>query len=149
MSCPFAHSVMCCCVLLRKVWNRSNFWANNSQHFFSSMIAEAQQCWIPVHGSSNIAHYTWSPWRLQGLMGCILPTMHCRSQHCRELSHHFAHHCQPGRNNSEHCWQHCWPNFARSFNCKIYWTYRKGLIWDHKTIKITLRENLYVECLDC
>ena len=23
-----------CCMLLRKVWNRSNFWANNSQHFF-------------------------------------------------------------------------------------------------------------------
>ena len=36
------------------------------------------------HGSSNIvwathAHYTWSPWRLQSLMGFILPTMHCRS----------------------------------------------------------------------
>ena len=36
-----------CCMLLRKVWNRSNFWANNSQHFFYSVIAEAQQCWIP------------------------------------------------------------------------------------------------------
>ena len=117
--------------------------------FLCSVIAEAQQCWIPVHSSSNIAHYTWSIWSLQGLMGCILPTMHCRSQHCWELSHHFAHHCQHGRNNCKHCWQHCWPNFARTFNCKIYWTYRKGLLWDHKTTKITLRENLYVECLDC
>ena len=27
---PFAHPVACCCVLLRKVWNRSNFSANNS-----------------------------------------------------------------------------------------------------------------------
>ena len=108
-----------CCMLLRKVWNRSNFWANNSQHFFHPVIAEAQQCWVPVHSSSNIAHYTWSTWRLQGLMGCILPTMHCRSKHCRKLSHPFAHHCQHGGNNSQHCWQHCWPNFARSFKCKI------------------------------
>ena len=99
MLCPFAH----CCMLLRKVWNRSNFWANNSQHFFYSVIAEAQQCWVPVRSSSNIAHYTWSTWRLQGLMGCILPTMHCMSQHCRKLSHPFAHHCQHGRNNSQHC----------------------------------------------
>ena len=28
------HVVGCCCVLLRKVWNRSNFSANNSKHFF-------------------------------------------------------------------------------------------------------------------
>ena len=27
---PFAHPVACCCVLLRKVWNGSNFSANNS-----------------------------------------------------------------------------------------------------------------------
>ena len=27
---PLAHPVACCCVLLRKVWNRSNFSANNS-----------------------------------------------------------------------------------------------------------------------
>ena len=38
---PFAHPVACCCVLLRKVWNRPNFSANNSQHFFCSVIAEA------------------------------------------------------------------------------------------------------------
>ena len=34
---PFAHPVGCCWMLLgllRKVWNRSNFSANNSQHFF-------------------------------------------------------------------------------------------------------------------
>ena len=35
------HVVGCCCVLLRKVWARSNFSANNSQHFFCSVIAEA------------------------------------------------------------------------------------------------------------
>ena len=42
---------------------------------------------------------------LQRLMGCILPTMHCRSQHCWELLHPFAHHCQHTRNNSQHCWR--------------------------------------------
>ena len=42
---------------------------------------------------------------LQRLMGCILPTMHCRSQHCWELFHPFAHHCQHTRNNSRHCWR--------------------------------------------
>ena len=26
---PFAHPVACCWELLRKVWNRSNYWANN------------------------------------------------------------------------------------------------------------------------
>ena len=40
-------------------------------------------------------------------MGCILPTMHCSwSQQCWKLLHPFGHHCQHGRNNS----QHCWPN---------------------------------------
>ena len=41
---------------------------------------------------------------LLSLMGCILPTIHCRSQHCWEVSHLFAHHCQHRRNNSHHCW---------------------------------------------
>ena len=40
---------------------------------------------------------------LQRLMGCILPTMHCRSQHCWKLLHPFADHCQHARNNSQHC----------------------------------------------
>ena len=38
---PFVHPLACCWMLLRKVWNRSNFSANNSQHFFCSVIAEA------------------------------------------------------------------------------------------------------------
>ena len=50
------------------------------------------------------AHYTWYPSSLQCLMGCILPTMHCRSQHCWEWLHPFAHNCQHGRSNSQHCW---------------------------------------------
>ena len=55
----------------------------------------------------NISFLSWSPTHgLQTLMGCILPTMHCRSQYCWELLHPLAHHCQHGRNNS----QHHWPN---------------------------------------
>ena len=43
---------------------------------------------------------------LQRLIGCILPTMHCRSQTCwPELLHPFAHHCQHARNNSQQCWE--------------------------------------------
>ena len=38
---PFAHPVACCWELLRKVWNQSNLWTSNSQHFFRSVIAEA------------------------------------------------------------------------------------------------------------
>ena len=48
------HVVGCCCVLLRKVWNRSNFSANNSQQFLL----------IRLHSSSNTVgathtHYAW------------------------------------------------------------------------------------------
>ena len=38
----FAHPVACCCVLLREIWNWSNFWANSSQHFFCFVHAETQ-----------------------------------------------------------------------------------------------------------
>ena len=58
------HVVECCCVFLRKVWNRLNFSANNYKHFFCSFRSVAQQCWIRLHSSSNIvgaahAHYAW------------------------------------------------------------------------------------------
>ena len=52
-----------------------------------------QQCWIRLHSSSNIVGATLAIMHgLQGLMGCILPTLHCRSQHCWELLHPLAHH---------------------------------------------------------
>ena len=37
-------------------------------------------------------------------MGCILPLMHFRSQHCWKLLYLFAHHYQHGCNKSQHCW---------------------------------------------
>ena len=97
------HVVGCCCVLMRKVWNWSNFSGNNSQHFFCSLIAEAYGNNV---GSVCTAFPTLLGPRtlithgLQRLMGCTFPTMHCKSQHCWELLHPFAHHCQHARNNS-------------------------------------------------
>ena len=105
---PFAHPLGCCCVLLRKVWNRSNFSASDSQHFFSCVIAETKRNNV---GSvcttlpTLLGPRTLITHALQRLMGCMLPTMHCRFQHCWELLHPFAHHCQHARNNSQHCWR--------------------------------------------
>jgi len=59
--------VACYWEFLRKVWNRPNFWPNNSPTFFLLSVSRsvAQQCWIRLHSSSNIigathAHFTWS-----------------------------------------------------------------------------------------
>ena len=65
---------------------------------FRDRRSVAQQCWIRLRSSSNIvgathAHYAW----FTKTNGCILPTMLCRSQHCWELLHRFAHHCQHAR----------------------------------------------------
>ena len=103
--------VICFCVLLGVVAQRLKAVKLLGQQlptFFCSVIAEAwdqktldlfaqlfQHCWgraraLVTHG-------------LQSLMGCILPTMRSRSQHCWELLHPFAHHCQHERNNSGVC----------------------------------------------
>ena len=42
----------------------------------------AQQCWIRLHSSSNIVGAAHAHCACVFVMGCILPTMHCRSQHC-------------------------------------------------------------------
>ena len=65
MLCPFAHAVVCCCMLLGRNW--SNIWAIDSQHFNKFNII--------------IAHFMYT-YGWQSLMGCILPVVHCRSQHC-------------------------------------------------------------------
>ena len=59
---------------------------------FPDRRSVAQQCWICLHSSSNIAWATHAHTHgLQRLMGFILPTMHCRSQYCWELLRPFAH----------------------------------------------------------
>ena len=109
---PFAHPVVCSRMLLRVDAQSLKLVKIFSQQLgtfllFRDRRSGAQQCWIRLHSSSNIvgathAHYAWITKRL---MGCILPTMHCRSQHCWELLHPFAHHCQHTCNNSQHCWR--------------------------------------------
>ena len=104
---PFAHPVACCWMLLRVVAQSLKPVKLFSQQLATFLLFRdrrrvAQQCWIRLHSSSNIVGATHAHY---ACMGCILPTMHCRSQHCWELLHPFAHHCQHARNNSQHCWR--------------------------------------------
>ena len=76
---------------------------------FRDRWSVAQQCWRRLHSSSNIVGAMHAPiWlpnsSFQSRISCILPTIHCRSQHCWESLRLFVHHCQHGRNNSQHCW---------------------------------------------
>ena len=64
---------------------------------FRDRRSVGQQCWIRLHCSSNIVGAAHAH--------AVFPTMHCRSQRCWELVHPFAHHCQHGLNNSQHCWR--------------------------------------------
>ena len=76
---------------------------------FRDRRSVAQQCWIRLiqHCCATLPTLlglrTLITHGLQRLVGCILPTIHCRSQHCRELLHPFAYHCQHAHNNSQHC----------------------------------------------
>ena len=121
ISCPFAHPVACCCVLLGVVVQSLTPVKLLNQQLskfllFCDLRSVAQQCWI-----RNIMHMAALPTLLRphtrikhGLLGvykifmvCILSTpKHCRSQQCWELLRPFAHYCQHERNNV----QHCWPN---------------------------------------
>ena len=105
--CIHLHTLLhaCCWELLCKVWNWSNFWAKNSQHFFCSvssatMLDPFAQLFPTLMGPRM--HITNG---LQSLMSCILPMMHCW-----EFLHPFTHQCQNGCNNS----QYCWPNSVGS-----------------------------------
>ena len=71
--------------------------------------------WSPKSGTTMLdpfallVQHCWGHTRpythdLQGRMGRIVLTIHCRSQTCWELLHPFAYHCQHARNNSQHCW---------------------------------------------
>jgi len=106
-----------CCMLLRVVGSccaKMETGQTLSQQLptfllFSDRRRVAQQCWIQLHSSSNIVGarevlYTRSPWSSPSFMGCVLPTMQRRSQHCWNLLHPFAHHYQNGRNNFQHGW---------------------------------------------
>ena len=108
---PFVHPVACCWMLLRVVAKSLKPGKLFSQQLptfllFRDRRSVAQQGWIRLHNFSNIVGpRTFITHGLQRLMGCILPTMYCRSRHCWELLHSFAHHCQHARNNFQHCWR--------------------------------------------
>ena len=93
----FAHPVACCCVLLgvaaQKFETSQTFKPTTLQHpcLLRDLLSISQQCWIHLHSFSNIVgECTCIACGLQSLMGCILPMMHCRSQHCWQLLHPFA-----------------------------------------------------------
>ena len=89
----FAHPVACCWMLLCVVAQ-----SLKPVNFFSQQLPTTVLPTL-LRPRTLITH------GLQRLMGCILSTMHCRSQHCWELLHPLADHCQHARNNSQHCWR--------------------------------------------
>ena len=101
----FAYPAAYCCVLLRVVTQSLKPAKLLTQRLptfllFRDRRSAAQQCWICLHSSfqycwshvATHANYTWSP---KSIIGCILPTMHCRSQNLGVVA--FAHHCKHGR----------------------------------------------------
>ena len=88
MLCLFAHLVACCWMLLRVVaqsLKSIQLFSHNSQHFFCSVIVEAQRnnvLSVCTALSTSLGSHTLITHGLQRLMGRILPTMHCRSQTC-------------------------------------------------------------------
>ena len=71
---------------------------NNSQHCWRNNVGFVCTALPTLLGLLTLITHG-----LQRLVGCILPTMHCRSEHSWELLHPFAHHCQHARTNSQHC----------------------------------------------
>ena len=70
----------------RRCWNNVGSMLDPSSHLFQHCC-----CWPRMRITQG-----YTPFRDH-------PTMHCRSQHCWELLHPFAHHCCNERNNSQHC----------------------------------------------
>ena len=100
--CFFANCLLpvaCCSMLLRKVETGQTFQPTTRN--ISFVPCSSRRSATMLGPRTLITH------SLQRLTGCILSTMYCRSEHCWELLHPFAHHCQHARNNSEHCWRCC------------------------------------------
>ena len=129
---PFAHPVACCWEFLHKVWTGQTFELTTPNISFVpcspkrsvTMLDRFAQPFPTLLGiGKRITH------GLQSLTGCILPMMHCRSQHYWELFRPFAHHCQHGRSN----FQHGWPNNVGSCCVRLHvafssWTANIGPI---------------------
>ena len=114
-----------CCILLEDVahliLNRSNFWSQQLPKTSIYRQRVAQQCWIPVHSSSNTVEATHAH------CTCFTKSYELYPSHdallvrtLLELLHPFAHHCHHERNNS----QHCWPNNDGSYSVCLH--FRQG-----------------------
>ena len=96
----------CCCVLLKVVAQNLKLVKLLSQQLltfplFRDHRSVAQQCSIRCTALPTLlGPLTCITYALQSLMGFILHTMHCSSQHCWDLLHPFVHHYQHGRNSS-------------------------------------------------
>ena len=105
------HVVGCCCVLLRKVETGQTFQPTTRNISFVPRSPKRSATMLDPF--AQLFQHCWATHLLQRLVGCILPTMHCRSLHCTELLDPFADHCQHTRNNFQQCWELLRP-FARS-----------------------------------
>ena len=90
-------SVACCQELLRKVWNRSSFpttpnisfvpWSPKSSVTMLDLFAQLFQHCLGHADALHVVSFKFTkPYRPR----LVLPTMHCRSQHCLELLHPSA-----------------------------------------------------------
>ena len=148
---PFAHPVASCCAnVVACCWAKFEtgqtfqpktpnisfvLWSPKRSatiHTYKhTLLLPPQRGWIRLHSSSNIVGpYTLITHGVQRLMGCIFPTMHCRSQTGWELFHPFAHHCQHARNNSQHCWRNnlvsCCAHFLTALGIRDMISYKQN-----------------------
>ena len=92
--------VACCCVLFRKVWNGSKFWANNSQDFFflwspkrSATMLDPfaqllQHCWSHARALHMVSKVLWvvSFPRCTAGPNSVWSCLHTTHQHCHNNS---------------------------------------------------------------
>ena len=106
-------------ILLSPVQTDTTLLANNSQHCWMlhvasistpcCMLFDVVACWCAKFETGqifqpttpNISFVPWSPKRSATMLDPFAQLF----QHCWELLHPFAHHCQHARNNSQHCWR--------------------------------------------
>ena len=147
-----SHAVVCCYMFLRvigsccaKVESGQTFgpatpnillfrdreaWDQKTLDLFAQLF---QHCWgraraLVTHG-------------LQSLMGCILPTVHYRSQYCWELLHPFAYRCQHGRKSKRFKECNALAKPAISGFARSEYSYRKHTS-DYSFLLIILRFSL-------
>ena len=90
---------------------------------------------------AQLFQHCWGPHSLQSLMGCILPTVHYRSQYCWELLHPFAHRCQHGRKSKRFKECNALAKPAISGFARSEYSYRKHTS-DYSFLLIILRFSL-------